>query len=128
MISNESVALWLSNYVDAWKSYDPKAISDLFSEEAHYYHSPYSEPIEGREAIVANWLDDRDKAGTYSGEYRMVAYNGNVAVANGRSSYFESDGKTLVREYDNIFVMEFDDLGKCKVFKEWYMKRPDNKA
>ena len=128
MISNEAVALWLRNYVDAWKSYDPEAIRALFSENAHYYHSPYNEPIEGREAIVANWLGDRDKAGTYTGEYRQMASNGNLIVANGRSSYYEDDGKTLRRQYDNIFVMEFDDLGKCTLFKEWYMKKPGSKG
>ncbi|MEP6988130.1 MAG: nuclear transport factor 2 family protein [Chloroflexota bacterium] len=128
MITNESVSLWLANYVEAWKSYDPDAIGALFSEDAHYYYSPYSEPLEGRETIVASWLENRDKVGTYTAEYRVIATNGNLVVTNGRSSYFEDDGKTLVREYDNVFVIEFDDTGKCSLFKEWYMKNPNNKA
>jgi hypothetical protein len=127
MINNESVSLWLSNYVEAWKTYDPETIRNLFSEDAHYYYSPYSEPVEGREAIVASWLENRDKTGTYTGDYRMIASNGNLAVANGHSVYFGEDGKTPVREYDNIFVMEFDDTGRCSLFKEWYMKKPDSK-
>ncbi len=127
MISHESVALWLRNYVDAWKSYNPDAIRALFSEDARYYHSPYSEAIEGREAIIANWLNDRDKAGTYTGDYRLMASNGNLVVVNGRSSYFEDDGKTLRREYDNIFVLEFNETGHCTLFKEWYMVKPGSK-
>ncbi len=127
MISNESVAIWLSNYVEAWKSYDPEAIAALFSEEAHYYYSAYREPLEGRGTIVASWLENRDKAGTYTGDYRVIATNGNLVVANGRSTYFEDDGKTPAREYDNIFVLEFDDLGKCSLFKEWYAKKPGSK-
>lgn len=127
MISNESVNVWLANYVEAWKSYDPEAIKALFSEDARYYHSPYSEPIEGCEAIVANWLEDRDKSGTYNAEYKLTATNGNLAVANGRSTYFEDDGKTFNREFDNIFVLEFNDAGLCTLFKEWYMKKPDSK-
>ena len=123
MISNEAVALWLSNYVEAWKSYDPEAIGALFSEDAHYYYGPFDEPLEGREAIVADWLKNRDKAGTYTAEYRMVASNGNLVVTNGRSTYFEDDGKTVSRVYDNIFMLEFDDLGHCTLFKEWYMKK-----
>ena len=127
MISNESVNIWLSNYVEAWKSYDPEAIRALFSEDARYYYSAYSEPIEGREAILADWLKNPDKAGTFDAEYKLLATNGNLAVANGRTTYFEDDGKTLHREFDNIFVLEFDDTGHCTLFKEWYMKKPDSK-
>lgn len=127
MISNEAVAIWLSNYVEAWKSYDPAAIGALFSDDARYYYSPYSEPLEGRDAIVADWLKNRDKAGTYTAEYKMLATNGNLVVTNGRSTYFEEDGKTVRREYDNIFVIEFDEMGRCSLFKEWYMKKPGSK-
>ena len=128
MMNNESVAIWLSNYVEAWKSYDPEAIRALFSEDARYYYSAYSEPIEGREAILAEWLDNPDKAGTFQAEYKLLATNGNLAVANGRTTYFEADGKTFLKEFDNIFVLEFDDTGRCTLFKEWYMKKPDSKG
>ena len=127
MINSDSVNVWLSNYVDAWKSYDPEAIGALFNENARYYYSPYSEPLEGREAIVADWLKNKDKAGTYTAEYKLIATNGNLAVTNGHSTYFEDDGKTVRREYDNIFVIEFDELGRCNFFKEWYMKKPGSK-
>jgi len=127
MITNESVSLWLSSYVDAWKSYDADAIRALFSEDARYYHDPYSKPIEGREAIVADWLADRDEAGTFAAEYKVLATNGNLVVANGRSTYFKDDGKTFRAEWDNIFVMEFDDTGCCTLFKEWNMLKPGSK-
>ena len=127
MINNDSVSLWLSNYVQAWKSYDPDAIRALFSEDARYYYGPFDEPLEGREAIVTDWLKNRDKAGTYSAEYNMIASNGNLVVTNGRSSYFEDDGKTPLSEFDNIFVLEFDDAERCSVFKEWFIEKPGSK-
>jgi hypothetical protein len=43
-------------------------------------------------------------------------------VANGRSHYFEADGKTLDKVFDNIFVLRFDDQGQCVEFREWYMQ------
>jgi len=127
MISNESVNMWLANYVEAWKSYDPEAIRSLFSQDARYYFSPYSDPVEGCEAIVADWLKNPDKPGTFQAEYKLLAMNGNLAVANGRTTYFKEDGKTFLKEFDNIFVLEFDETGKCSLFKEWYMKKPDSK-
>jgi hypothetical protein len=52
-----------------------------------------------------------------------VAIDGNLAVAQGRSRYFKDASKSeLVREYDNVFLIEFDDDGRCRSFREWYMR------
>ncbi|MBC8170160.1 MAG: nuclear transport factor 2 family protein [Anaerolineae bacterium] len=123
MIDRASVAAWLDAYVHAWKTYDPQAIADLFGENATYSFQPFDEePVAGRDAIVANWLENKDKPGTYDGHYEPVAIDGNLAVANGRSSYFEEDGKTLKRIFDNIFILRFDADGRCIEFREWYME------
>lgn len=122
MIDRQHVQKWLDDYVVAWKSYDPAAIGALFSEDAGYRYNPYDEPVRGRDAIVANWLEDRDAPNTYSAQYQPVAVEGNTAVAQGRSLYFEADGKTVLREFDNIFVLGFDDEGRCEDFCEWYMQ------
>ncbi len=58
---------WLDRYVGAWKSYDPTDIGNLFAENAEYRHHPADEPVRGRAAIIANWLDDRDEPGSQSG-------------------------------------------------------------
>jgi len=123
MIDHQSVSKWLQDYVSAWKSYDPQAIAALFSENATYKYNPFDdEPVSGRDSIVANWLEYRDAPNTYAAEYKPVAVDGNTAVANGRSVYFEADGKTMTRQYDNIFVMRFDDAGRCAEFTEWFVQ------
>jgi ketosteroid isomerase-like protein len=122
MIDHHHVARWLNAYVDAWKSYDPAAIGELFSEDAAYRYNPFDEPVQGREAIVASWLNDRDTPGTYTAHYEPVAINGDVAVARGRSLYFAEDSSTLQRQFDNIFVLRFDAEGRCIDFCEWYME------
>jgi ketosteroid isomerase-like protein len=122
MIRRDSVTRWLQDYVAAWKSYDPQAIGALFSDNATYRYNPYDEPLRGREAIVANWLENRDAPNTYAAEYRPVAVEGNTAVANGRTMYYEADGKTFKRQYDNIFVVQFDDEERCTDFCEWFMQ------
>jgi ketosteroid isomerase-like protein len=122
MIDLQTVNQWLQDYVSAWKSYDPQAIAALFSQDAGYRYNPYDEPVRGREAIVANWLEYRDVPNTYAATYKAVAVSGNTGVAQGRSYYYEPDGKTLKREYDNIFVLQFDDDGRCADFCEWFMQ------
>ena len=116
---------WLDAYVEAWKTYDRAAIEPLFSEDIVYRYHPYDEPLEGRDDLVASWLDDRDAEGTYEASYRAVAVEGDVAVATGSSTYTESPGGPVRTVYDNCFVMRFDADGRCREFTEWFIKRPD---
>ena len=119
-----AVSKWLGDYVRAWGNYKPDAIAALFSEDATYSYHPYDEPVVGRAAIVASWLKDPDAPGTYEATYKAIAVDGNVAVVNGRSRYFKDSSRTeLTKEWDNIFVIEFDDDGRCRSFCEWYVAR-----
>ncbi|MBA2391508.1 MAG: nuclear transport factor 2 family protein [Ktedonobacteraceae bacterium] len=123
-VTKTAVSEWLDGYVKAWKTYDKEAIGALFSEDVVYYDAPYQEPVKGRAALVASWLEQPDKAGTYDAHYEPVLIEGDRVVTNGRSQYFEQDGKTLKKEYDNIFLLQFDAQGQCKEYREWYMERP----
>lgn len=122
---------WLDRYVAAWLSYDPDEIGALFTEDAQYRYHPYDEPVIGRAAIVASWLAEdagedssRDAPGTYSARYEPVAVDGEVVVATGTSTYFESPGGPVTTVYDNCFLMRFDGSGRCREFTEFYVKRP----
>src|SRR5689334_6603796 len=108
-MTHADVQQWLDRYIQAWMTYDPQIIGDLFSENATYAYTPYGDPVKGRDAIVANWLENRDKAGTYKAHYHPLMVEGNKAIVNGRSTYFKADGKTFDREYDNIFLIQFDE-------------------
>ena len=118
------VQAWLDAYVHAWKTYDKDAIGNLFSEDVTYCYDPYSVPIRGREAVVASWLEQPDSPGTYDGHYEPLLIEGDYAVTNGRSRYFEQDGSTPRAEWDNLFVLRFDSEGRCMEYREWYMPRP----
>ena len=121
-MTHEQVAQWLAAYTKAWETYDPQAIGDLFSADASYYFYPYDEPTRGREAIVESWLESPDPSGRYTGAYQPVIVEGNRAAAQGESRYFTEDGQTLEREYRNLFLLTFDDEGRCSEFREWYAK------
>jgi hypothetical protein len=122
MIDRAHVTQWLIDYVQAWNSYNPEAIGALFSAGAKYRYNPFDEPIRGRDDIVANWLENRDAPDTYTGTYWPIAVDDNTAVANGRTTYFEEDGRTLKVTYDNIFVLKFDEDGRCADFCEWFAR------
>jgi ketosteroid isomerase-like protein len=126
-VDHKQVAAWLNAYSDAWRTYDPHAIGALFSEDAVYIASPFEEPVRGRAGIVSSWLEQPDQADTYESHYEPLVVEGDRAVANGRSRYFDGPGGPLKSEWDNIFVLRFDADGRCVEYREWYNKRPDAK-
>ncbi len=121
-LTKDWVAGWLAAYLRAWETYDPDAIGDLFVEDATYEYHPYEEPVRGRLAIVASWLEPKDAPGTYAGHYEPIAIDGDLAEAHGRTRYFKDASRAeLDREFDNIFVIRFDDQGRCRSIREWWM-------
>jgi len=118
---------WLDRYIAAWNTYDEATIEALFAEDATYRYHPYDDEfLEGRDAIVQNWLENRDEPGTFEAHYEPYAVDGDRAVALGWSRYYEDASKAkLLRIYDNVFVMRFDADGRCVEFTEYFMKEPD---
>jgi ketosteroid isomerase-like protein len=131
-VDKAAVDRWLEAYVEAWKTYDRQQIAALFADDVKYRYHPYDDPVEGREAVVRSWLgeDDstgastRDEPGTYAATYRAVAVDGQVAVATGSSVYYGKPGGPVDRQFDNCFVVRFDEDGRCTEFTEWFMERP----
>ena len=113
---------WLDRYVEAWRSNDEKAIGELFSDDATYLWNPWDEPTRGRQAIVRGWTDDPDPPESWAARYEVLAVDGDVAVAQGRTEYLESHDGIPGRRYDNIFVCRFDADGRCREFTEWFME------
>ena len=118
-MEHTAVQAWLDAYVQAWRSYDPRAIGALFADDAEYRYHPWDEPVRGRDAIVASWTDEPDEPGSWEADYRAWAVDGSRAVATGQSSY---DGGARV--YHNVFLLEFDDAGRCRRFTEVFALQP----
>jgi hypothetical protein len=116
---------WLDNYVAAWRTYDAEAIGALFTESAEYRYHPWDDPVAGREAIVASWLEEPDEPGSWEARYEPWAIDGDGAVAVGVSRYLAPDRESVHREYHNVFLCRFDDDGRCAEFTELFLRRSD---
>jgi len=127
-IDAAAVQRWLDAYTHAWLSYDPAEIGALFTDDAEYRWHPWDEGadvVRGRAGIVAAWLENRDRAGTYRGSYRPLLVQGDQAVAVGVSSYYTDQTQaTLERAYHNLWVLRFGEEGRCRSFTEWFMQAP----
>jgi ketosteroid isomerase-like protein len=113
---------WLNRYVEAWRSNDPATIGELFSDDVVYSYRPFSEPVRGREAIVADWLRSPDEPGTWDAEYHPVAVDGDTGVSVGESRY-PGEGRT----FSNVFICRFAPDGRCREFSEWWVEQPKPK-
>ncbi len=130
-MTHDDVQAWLDRYIAAWQSYDREQIAALFSEDAEYRYHPWDEPLQGRGAIVEDWLNpggdpaQRDAPGTVEASYRPFAVDGHLAVATGMSTYYTDASRTVIeRCYHNAYVVTFDAAGRCRSFTEFFMKEP----
>jgi hypothetical protein len=124
-MTHDDVQVWLDAYVDAWRTYDPASISTLFTQDATYAYHPWDEGealVRGRDAIVANWLEEQDTPGSWEAQYRPLMVEGDRAVTIGTTRY--TDGET----YLNLWVLRFGEGGRCAEFVEWYMVPPPEEA
>src|SRR6478672_4578311 len=118
-MTHDDVQRWLERYVAAWTTYDPVAIGELFSEDAHYRYHAWDDPLVGRAAIVADWLANKDAPGTYDAHYDVGTLDDARATAMGESRYTNPDGsfRTL---YYNLWALRFDGHGQCAEFVEYF--------
>jgi hypothetical protein len=88
----------------------------LFTTDGSYLHSPYEEPVVGISAISRMWDDERDgpdEVFTLSTE--IVAVDGATAVVRAEVKY----GEPVRQEYRDLWLITFDDDGRCARFEEW---------
>jgi SnoaL-like protein len=116
-MTHDDANRWLQAYVEAWRSYEPDAIRGLFTDDARYRYHPWEDALEGRDAIAADWLANRDDPDAWDADYSTWAVEGDRVVATGTSRYDDAQGK---RTYHNVFLIEFAPDGRCRSFTEVY--------
>src|SRR4029079_10534362 len=126
MMDRAGFRAWLQRYVDAWRLNDPVAVGDLFSPEVRYAFDPFSEAVVGRNAVIESWLDDPADPGSWEADYDVLAVDGDVFVAHGRTRYLTDDRTAVDREFAHVLVCRFYASDRCLEYTEYYMrKRPE---
>ena len=114
---------WLEWYRAAWTTDDPEQIGALFTEDATYSPRPFSKAWEGREAIVAKWIERGDSKAPWRFESELVAIEGDTGVVNGLTTYPAHDDQQE-DAYSNIWVIRLEPDGRARSFAEWWFQRP----
>jgi hypothetical protein len=107
---------WMERYEQAWRTPGTEPLAALFTEDASYSPSPYSEPVRGLPAIERFWDRSRegpDEVFTMGGE--VVAADEHAGVARVEVRY----GDPVEREYRDLWVVVLGEDGRCSHFEEW---------
>jgi hypothetical protein len=110
----DALTAWMAAYRKAWESNDPADIGALFSEDGVYF----KEPLRGREAIIAMWLENQDAPGTTKFTWKPLSLTDGLAFIQGETDY------GTVR-YSNLWVIRLvtdeNGGGQATEFTEWWM-------
>jgi len=118
---------WLDAYGKASEDNDPRASAELFAPDAEYYETPFAEPMVGKEAIYEYWDMGARNLKDKKSCYEILALNGNLGIARWQINCVNvNSGNQLA--LDCIFLVEFNDDGKCQVFREWWHSRSNGYA
>ena len=122
-MDHESLKLWLDAYGRAWETRDPAAVVELFSEDATYQETPFSEPMHGRDAIRQYWVDSVENyQEQIHFESEILAIVGDVGIARWRASFVRvATGKGV--RLDGVFLLTFSAQGLCRKLQEWWVRQ-----
>jgi ketosteroid isomerase-like protein len=117
---------WFRRYRVAWESNDTDDIRELFTEDAVYRGFPEDpDPYVGLDAIIAGWLENADQPGDTDFEWKLLAVDGDVAIAECVTVYVNTNPP---KTYDNLFVITLPAGGLATEFTDWWIERTPEDA
>lgn len=113
---------WMDLYRKASEDSDLEAAADLFSQDAEYYETPFSDPIIGRKAIYRYWSEAAQAQEDIHFSYEILDAKGNLGIALWKGEFVsvKSGSQVLL---DGVLLVEFDGQGQCNQFREWWHRR-----
>ena len=122
-MTEESLKSWLDAYGRAWETRDPEAVIELFTEDATYQETPFSEPMRGRQAIHEYWAEKVARSQEQvSFGCEILAAAGDAGIAHWWASFVRTRSRTRVK-LDGIFLLSFDSPDRCRALREWWVRQ-----
>jgi len=115
-MDRERVAAWVAAYERAWRTPGTEPLHELFTADAAYRTAPFEEPFRGLDVIAAMWEAGRTSPDEeFELDFEVVACERERAVVRLDVRY----GDPTPRVYRDLWVLEFDEDGRCASFEEW---------
>lgn len=114
---SERLNAWMDGYIRAWTTNTPEDIAELFTPDAVYDPQTSGGEWDGIEEIVERWTEIGDDPDNWDFQWLPLVETGDLAVVVGKTTY-----RNPPMSYRNLFVIRFDDSGRCVDFTEWYIE------
>jgi hypothetical protein len=120
-MERSSFESWLEKYGSAWRSRNPQAAADLFSDDGTYQVTPFVEPMRGRTAIFEYWSRVAETERDIQFGYEVLALTSEAGIARWWASFLIVP-QGLQTKLDGVFLISLDADGRCKSLREWWHK------
>lgn len=115
-MNRAAVDEWVVEYERAWRTAGTDLLAGLFAPDVSYLPSPWAEPIEGLDALGEFWEAERKSPDEeFAMHSDVLTVDGTTAVVRISVDY----GEPGHSRWRDLWVMVFDDHGKCSAFEEW---------
>jgi uncharacterized protein (TIGR02246 family) len=121
-MNKDAFKSWLDGYRRAWETRDPQAAADLFTEDATYRETPFTEPERGRPAIQEYWREATSSQDQIQFGYEILSVTGDQGIARWWVSMNTVPSETAFK-MDGIFLVRMADGTRCQEFMEWWHRQ-----
>jgi hypothetical protein len=108
---------WIQAMGAAWEARDKNSFAQLFTENAHYYWTPFDQVLAGRDQIGGAVGQAFANQQNIKFRYNVIDWSDRAGTAHWRCT-FDRDGKQII--VDGILRAIIDEDGFCEEFKEWW--------
>lgn len=118
MTPHATTEAWVRGYEQLWRTAGTDGLAELFAAGISYLPSPWATPVVGLPALAEFWESERsgpDESFTMTPE--VIAVDGPTAVVRVSVEYGEPGASGS--RWRDLWVLEFDEDGRCAVFEEW---------
>lgn len=115
----QAFSAWIEALGRSWETGDAQAAGRLFAEDISYREDRFSEPMQGRQAVIQYWKDVLRTQKDIQFGYRMIGITGDTGIVHWWCSFERIPSGVPVR-LDGVFVATFDEQSQCSNFEEWW--------
>jgi nuclear transport factor 2 (NTF2) superfamily protein len=112
---------FLAAYKEAWETRNPELATSLFTRDAHYWETPFSEPAVGREAILGYWKTATDTQNDIRFSVRNFHLTRYRLVAEWACRYTHRPSGER-RELAGVLLADFHG-SQVRTFREYWHRR-----
>jgi hypothetical protein len=127
-IDHSAFENWMRAYGRAWEAGDPDAATALFTDDAAYHETPFDKPMVGADAIHRYWSEGAEQAQKdVRFSFTILSTSCRTGISRWWASFERIPSGVRVK-LEGILVAEFDQSGRCRVFREWWHCQESERA